>query len=185
MKTYTEPPLTLADLEAAPDDGNRYELVEGELHVSSAPSIFHQEISLRIALALSRYLQMRPLGKVLQGVGVIFDDFSAVIPDLVFVTHERLQRSEADGRLKFAPEIVIEILSPGASNERRDRQLKRDLYSRQGVHEYWIVDPAARAVELHRKRKTGGLEFIARLQSGDQLTSSVLPEFTLPIDSLF
>jgi Uma2 family endonuclease len=185
MKTYTEPPLTLADLEAAPDDGNRYELIEGELHVSSAPSIFHQRLTIRIIAAFLDYLRRHPVGELLPGVGVIFDDFSAVIPDLVFVTHERLERSEADGRLKSAPEIVIEILSPGTSNERRDRQLKRDLYSRQGVHEYWIVDPIARAIELHRKRKTGGLEFIARLQSGDELTSTVLPEFTLPVDSLF
>lgn len=185
MPTYTEPPLTIADLEATPDDGNRYELIEGELYVSTAASFFHQSILARIIIALGIYLREHPIGELAPGAGIVFDDFNGVVPDLLFVTYERKRQILSGGRLKAAPEIVIEILSPGAANERRDRHVKRNLYSVRGVHEYWIVDPEARTIELHRKRKEGGLEFVANLQCGDELTSSVLPGFRLPVEPLF
>ena len=185
MKTYAEPPLTIADLEAAPDDGNRYELIEGVLFVSTAPNYFHQSIVTRILVAISMHLMEHPIGEVVPGAGIVFDDLNGVIPDLVFLTHERKRQVLVGGRLIAAPEIVIEILSPGASNERRDRHVKRNLYSVRGVHEYWIVDPESRSIELYRKRKEGGLEIAANLQSGDEVTSSVLPDFRLAVELVF
>jgi len=185
MKTYVEPPLTIADLEATPDDGNRYELIEGELHVSTAPSYLHQTILLNIAIAVREYLLANPVGEIVPGIGVIFDDFSGVIPDLVFFTNERKSHLLAGGRLTAAPDIAIEILSPGSSNERRDRHLKRQLYSGQGVSEYWIVDPETRSVELFRKRKEGGLILAATLQPTDELTSTVLADFRMPVQAMF
>jgi Uma2 family endonuclease len=185
MKSYIEPPLTIADLEATPDDGNRYELIEGELYVSTAPSYLHQSILMKIAIAVSGFLAVHPVGEILPGIGVIFDDFSGVIPDLVFFTRERKGHILAGPRLVAAPDIAIEILSPGASNERRDRTLKRRLYSARGVGEYWIVDPETRSVELHRKRKEGGLELAANLQIGDELTSAFLEGFRLPVKAIF
>lgn len=79
-------------------------------------------------------------------MGVIFDDYNGVIPDLVFATTEKMIRVLADGRFRTAPEIVIEILSPGASNIRRDRHVKLSLYNARGGAEYWIVDPKNRRV---------------------------------------
>ena len=177
MKSYIEPPLTIADLDATPDDGNRYELIEGGLCVSTAPSYLHQTILLNIGEAIRQYLRKHPVGEIVPGIGVIFDDFSGVIPDLVFFTRERKGQILAGPRLIAAPDIAIEILSPGASNERRDQTLKRRLYSAHGVGEYWIVDPETRSVELHRKRKEGGLELAANLQIGDELTSAFLEGF--------
>jgi Uma2 family endonuclease len=185
MIAYTEPPLTIADLEATPDDGNRYELIEGELHVSASPSVFHQSILLNIAFAVKTWLRANPAGRMLPGVGIIFDDFNGVIPDLVYVSNERYRQILAAGRFNGAPEMAIEILSPGAANERRDRHVKRNLYSARGVHEYWIVDPETRSVEVHRKRKEGGLELTAHLQSGDELTTALLPGFTLAVAAIF
>jgi Uma2 family endonuclease len=185
MKPYTEPPLTIAALESTPDDGNRYELIEGELYVSSAPNFFHQTVLTRLMDALLAYLRKRALGQIVPGVGIVFDDFNGVIPDLVFLSHERKKRILKGGRLTGAPEIVIEILSPGASNERRDREVKRALYSHRGVTEYWIVDPEARTVELYRKQRTGGFGPALLLQADDELTSSVLPGFRLPLAGLF
>src|SRR5271165_4111 len=98
MSVYTEPPLTIADLEATPDDGNRYELIDGEIFVSSAPSYFHQSVLIRIVKAFILYLDKRPLGEILPGVGVIFDDHNGVIPDLVFLTHERRRKIVGAGR---------------------------------------------------------------------------------------
>jgi len=185
MSVYAEPPLTIADLEATPDDGNRYELIEGELYVSTSPSFFHQKILVRFLTAFTDYLRSNPIGEITAGVGVIFDDFSGVIPDLVYFSHERRKHILKGERFCGAPEIVVEILSPGASNQRRDRHVKRTLYSARGVDEYWIVDPDSRTVEIHRKRKEGGLEFIASLQESDDLTSPLLAGFRVRVATLF
>jgi len=185
MKSYIEPPLTIADLEATPDDGNRYELIEGELHVSTAPSYRHQAVLIKIVDAFLQYLREHPIGEIVPGIGVIFDDFSGVIPDLVFFTRERKGHILAGARLIGAPDIAIEILSPGASNERRDRYLKRQLYSTHGVGEYWVVDPETRSVEIYRKLDEKGFVTAENLQVGDELTSTFLEGFRLPLKVIF
>src|SRR5580698_3693579 len=138
--------LTNADVECMPDDGNRYELIDGELYVSSAPGFSHQTILVNLVGAFLDYLRDHPIGRIAPGVGVIFDDYNGVIPDLVFATNERMRKTLVGGRFRAAPEILIEILSPGATNERRDRHIKRNLYAGRGVAEYWIVDPENRGV---------------------------------------
>jgi Uma2 family endonuclease len=89
------------------------------------------------------------------------------------------------GATGAAPEIVIEILSPGASNERRDRHIKRSLYASRGAGEYWIVDPENKCVEVHRRDESGDLVFETSVHQGDELTSRFLPGFRVHIDTLF
>jgi Uma2 family endonuclease len=177
--------LTNADLEAMPDDGNRYQLIDGELYVSSAPSFAHQNILANIVIAFGKYLDEHPIRRIIRGVGVIFDDYNGVIPDLIFVTNERLRKTLAGGRFHAAPEIVIEILSPGSSNQRRDRLVKRSLYPARGASEYWIVDPENRTIEVHRRNEAGELVFDKSLVESDALTSALLPEFSLRAETLF
>ncbi len=177
--------LTNADLEAMPEDGNRYEVIDGELFVSSAPAVIHQRILVRIVLTIGAYLREHPIGEILPGVGVVFDEYNGVIPDLVFATHERMRKTVASGCFQAAPDIAIEILSPGASNERRDRSVKRKLYSSRGVSEYWIVDPVNRSVEMHRRDAGGNLAFETSFLDSDELTSGLLPGFAVCIDTLF
>src|SRR5271170_5409486 len=98
MSYLTDLRLTNADLEAMPDDGNRYEVIDGELYVSSAPSFIHQTILTNIVIAFGDYLRKHPIGRIAPGVGVIFDDYDGVIPDLIFVTNERLRKTLAGGR---------------------------------------------------------------------------------------
>ena len=86
-------PFTVTDLENTPDDGNKYEVIEGELYVSAAPSFFHQRVLVKLIVGLEDYLKEHPLGVVAPGVGVIFDEFNGVIPDLVFLTHERKEQN--------------------------------------------------------------------------------------------
>ena len=181
----TELPLTVSDLEGAPDDGNRYEVIEGDLLISAPPSFTHQRVLIHLGFAMEMHLREYRTGVVVPSVGVIFDQFNGVIPDLVFLTQERKKHILEGGRLTAAPQIVVEIISPGATNEKRDRVVKRRLYSVRGVHEYWIVDCEAKTVEVYRKRKEGGLKLAANLHSGDDLTSSVLPEFRLSLAQLF
>src|SRR5258706_16224952 len=89
MAARIEPLLTVADLDACPDDNNRYELIEGELFVSRAPGIPHQRVLNNLQFALGTYLKDNPIGRIVPGPGAIFSDYDAVIPDLVFVLNER------------------------------------------------------------------------------------------------
>ncbi len=184
MKTDVLPLLTLADLDATPDDGNRYELIDGEVYMSRAPQIYHQHIIGNLYYALTSYLRANKIGRVMSGIGVILSDFDAVIPDLVFVTNGLYDEIERDGRLTAAPELAIEVVSPGAENERRDRFLKRKLYGRYDVQEYWIIDPQARTLEIYLARGSG-LELATTLREGDALTSSLLPDFNLSVAEIF
>jgi Uma2 family endonuclease len=185
MSIASELRLTNADLETMPEDGNRYEVIDGELYVSSAPSLIHQIILSNLLISVAGYLREHPIGRILPGVGVIFDDYNGVIPDLIFVTNERLRKTLAGGRFHAAPEIVIEILSPGKSNERRDRHVKRSLYSARGVAEYWLIDPENQTIELHLRNQAGDLVFDRSVLSADELTSSLLPGFSVRVDTLF
>lgn len=185
MSTAIDLRLTNDDLECLPDDGKRYELIDGELYVSAAPNIFHQTVLMNIGGAFLDYLRRHPIGRVLPGVGVIFDDHNGVIPDLVFATHQRMRKAVAEGRFHAAPEIVIEILSPGRANTRRDRHIKRSLYAGRGVDEYWIVDPESRSVEVHRRNEGGDLLLETNVQQGDDLTSPILPGFAARVETLF
>src|SRR5207237_6347194 len=88
MAARIEPLLTVADLDACPDDNNRYELIGGELFVSRAPGIPHQRVLNNLQLAFGDYLREQPIGIVVPGAGAVFSDYDAVIPDLAFVSNE-------------------------------------------------------------------------------------------------
>src|SRR5205814_650650 len=128
MAANIEPMLTIADWEALPEDGNRYELIEGELFVSRALSLKHQRIVSNLDYIFRRYLDQHPIGEIIPRPGVILSEFSGVIPDLIFMSNARRAEIDKGDRLAGAPELIIEILSPGPENERRDRQVKRQLY---------------------------------------------------------
>jgi len=132
--------MTVDDLDAMPEDGNRYEVIEGELFVSRAPGLPHQIVSGNIFGFFFNYLAQHPIGRIIATPGLVFSQYSGVIPDLVFYRHARGREIIANDRLNAAPEIVIEILSPGRENISRDRVAKRQLYAKHGVKEYWIVD---------------------------------------------
>ena len=186
MSAYRAPVLlTIDDLEATPDDGCRYEIIDGELYVSSAPSYIHQSLLAILVRRIGNYLEAKPSGAVIPGVGVILDNHNGVIPDLVYVSNAKLKELLAGGRLTGPPEIAIEILSPGSSNEKRDRHIKLNLYAAYGVEEYWIVDPENRGVEIYRRSATGALDVCVNLRVGDQVASPLLPGFDVNVDELF
>ena len=185
MSTAAHLRLTNADMEAMPEDGNRYEVIDGEMYVSTSPSFFHQRVLSKFIVAFDAYLRGNPIGEYAPGVGVIFDDYNGVIPDLVFATRATMSKALIGGRFHAAPEIAIEILSPGSTNERRDRQVKRSLYDTRGVGEYWLVDPENRTVEVYRRDEANALVFDRTLQQTDNLTSAILPGFSIGVDTLF
>jgi len=184
MRARKDLMLTVTDLESMPEDGNRYEVIDGDLHVSTAPSYWHQFSLMKLSYRLNDYLESNPIGEVIPGIGIIFDAFNGVIPDLVYFSMERKKAMLAGGRLTGAPELVIEILSPGAKNEARDRAVKRKLYSDNGVSEYWILDPETRSVEVHRAGKSGGFKTKQVVHSDGVLSTPLLPGFRLEVAKL-
>ncbi|AFZ22589.1 hypothetical protein Cylst_0214 [Cylindrospermum stagnale PCC 7417] len=176
---------TTADLELFPDNGNRYEIIDGELFVTRAPHWNHQKACVKTTTALDNWSQITGLGEVVPAPGIIFGDNDNVIPDVVWVSKEKLaELLDEAGHLTAAPELVIEVLSSGVENEKRDKELKLKLYSSRGVREYWIIDWRRQQVEVYR-REQGILKLAATLFKDDELTSPILPGFTCAIASLF
>jgi len=185
MASKIEPLLRVADLDAFPDDdGNRYELIEGELFVSCAPGIPHQRVLNSLQFELVSYLKAHPIGILVPGAGAIFSDYDAVMPDLAFVRHERWDQVVTGERFTGAVDLVVEILSPGSANRRRDLEAKRRLYGKYNVEEYWIVDSENRSISVLRL-EANKLNEIANLTGDDELTSAVLPHFRLPVSAIF
>jgi Uma2 family endonuclease len=182
----TELRFTVHDLELLPDslDGTRYEVIDGELYVSRAPHWGHQRVTHHLTIALHTWDPDEQHGVVGATPGVIFSDHDAVIPDLVWIGRQRLSHLLADdGKLHAAPDLVVEVLSPGPENEKRDRDIKLTLYSRRGVREYWIVDWREQTIAVFR-RENAALQLTETLHAADTLTSPVLPGFAAQVATL-
>ena len=176
---------TSADLESLPDDGKRYEIIDGELFVSKQPHLYHQQTCGQIFSLLANWSAQSKLGQTIFAPGLIFADDDDVVPDVAWLTNARLAAALGeDGKLHSAPDLVVEVLSPGPANQRRDREAKLKLYSRRGVLEYWIVDWSTRTIEVYR-RQNAHLSLFATLVRGDLLETPLLPGFSAPVDDLF
>jgi Uma2 family endonuclease len=185
MASRIEPLLTVADLDAFPDDdGNRYELINGELFVSRAPGIPHQRVLHNLQMELGSFLKTNPMGILVPGAGAIFSDYDAVIPDLAFVSNERWNEVVTGEKFTGPLDLIIEILSPGNQNRQRDLLAKRQLYGKFGVKEYWIVDSENKEVPVLRLQGQT-LEDISILKSDDELTSPLLSGFQMKVGTIF
>lgn len=175
--------LTYADFVRFPDDGRRHELIDGEHYVTASPNLRHQIVLQRLNVALAIHLKASCAGLVLFKLDCVFSFFDIVEPDLVIVLNDRSEIL-TKRNLKGAPSIVVEVLSPSTSQ--RDRTIKRDLYERQGVREYWMVDAVRNTVTTYRlTRKHFGKPETLRRQDGDTLGTDLLPGFSLSLDELF
>jgi len=183
--TIIERGVTVTQLAQYPmDDGNRYELIDGELHVTTQPHWRHQFVALRFGNCLDTWVLQTGQGVVLLAAGVIFASGDAVAPDLIWVQQERLHLLDDDGTLHGAPDLAVEIVSSGADNAQRDRETKLALYDRYGVTEYWIVDRFERQVDVYR-RDTGSLSLVVQVQADALVTSPLLPGFACHVETLF
>lgn len=176
---------TSTDLELLPDDGKRYEIIDGELYVSRMPTWAHQAVCTTIGYLLHGWSEETGLGSMGMTPGLVFAEDDDVAPDLVWASKRRLAEALGpDGHLHAPPELVVEVLSPGSSNERRDREVKLKLYSRRGVDEYWIADWRTRTVMVYR-RAGAALELVATLGADELLVSPLLPGFSCLVAKLF
>jgi Uma2 family endonuclease len=142
---------TYAEFACLPDDGNRYEVIAGELEVTPSPRPKHQDLIGGLAELLRPFVRRHRLGKIYPGpIDVLFAEGDYLVPDLVFVRREQLG-TVTDRGVESAPDLVVEVLSP--STAARDRTVKRERYAHYGVPEYWIIDLGRRRVEVYRLRE--------------------------------
>lgn len=171
---------TYDDLLALPDDGNRYELIHGEIVMSPAPKTKHQRIQMLLSRKLGDYVETHRLGELFGApLDVKFSPYNVVQPDLVFVSRARADIVSEDF-IDGAPDLIIEILSP--SNRMRDLVTKAALYADQGVAEYWIIDPDSETVVVNVLRH--GL-YTALQPAGDAIRSGVFPNLRMTVSEVF
>ncbi len=174
--------LTVDDYMALPDDGKRYELINGELILAAAPLAPHQFVIAALIEFLRSFARRQGLGKV---AGAPFDVFLArdivLQPDVLFISNARMHILR-EGRIHGAPDLVVEVLSP--STESRDRNDKARLYWRHGVLEYWLVDTSRRTIEVFGAGRTG-FELLAVYDEGDSLESPTLSGLSLDTGRVF
>ncbi len=178
----TVPKFTYADLREMPDDGRRYEVVEGDLFVSPSPRVSHQMVVLGLYDLLSE-ARRAGFGQLLVApTDVYFDEHNVVVPDAVFVCTDRHDIVTEDG-VRGVPDLVAEVLSPGT--RARDLGPKLHLYDRVGVSVYWVADPAARTISVYARTDAGGYGEAQVLHAGDVLTCRLFPGIEAPVADLF
>ena len=174
--------LGYADYCAAPAD-KRYELLDGELIMVPAPNLKHQRVQLELAAALRRFIRDRALGELfIPACDVVLSEHDVVQPDLLFVSREREHLLSGGQNVQGAPDLVVEILSPGTAE--RDRGEKLALYGKRGVTECWLVDPVSETVRIHRLQ---GERLIPTRTFGreETLRSPLLGGLALRLDGIF
>ena len=128
-----------------PDDGRRHEIIDGDHYMNPAPATYHQRLAGRIHFQLYQQINLPGLGEVyLAPTDVQLTDNDIVQPDLIVVLNER-RTIITPTKIKGVPHVVVEILSESTIDQ--DRVLKRELYERVGIPEYWIVDPEEHIVD--------------------------------------
>ncbi len=182
MGVRTTAPYTADYLWEAPDDGKRYEVIEGALFATTAPDWMHQRASAKLHVLLGSHVYGRGLGEVVAApVGVILGPRSGVQPDLVYVSNARRHLITRRG-VEGAPDLVVEILSPGTASA--DRGAKKRAYAAARIPHYWIVDPASRTVESYRLAD-GAYEPAGVYGPGSVFAPDLFPGLAIPIDQLW
>jgi len=177
--------LTYDDFLLFPDDGKRHELIDGEHYVTPSPNTRHQRISGRLHLLIGNWLEAHPVGQLFFApFDVVFSNFDVVEPDLLYMSNARATEILTVKHVAGVPELVIEIASPGT--RKRDETLKRRLYERTGVTEYWVVDPDLDAIRVYR-RSTQGFDRPVELsaEAADVLTTPLLVNLEIPLARVF
>ena len=176
--------FTYDDYVEFPDDGKRHEIIEGDHYMTPAPRTKHQSVSVNLSSVMAPFARRHKLGKVLTApCDVILSDENVVQPDLLFVSTARAG-IVTDLNIQGAPDLLVEILSE--SSRKKDEVIKRKLYERFGVQEYWIVDPELETVKIFKlaQEKYGRAVELSK-ENNDVLTSELLPGFKLPVSEIF
>jgi Uma2 family endonuclease len=177
--------LTYDDFLLFPDDGKRHELIDGEHYVTPSPNLKHQAISGNLHFMVRSWLEQHPVGRIFYApFDVVFTNFDVVEPDLLYMSHARAAQVLTAEHVTGAPEIVVEIGSPGT--RKRDETIKRRLYERSGVSEYWVIDPDLELVRVYVNQEGQfGRPRELSAEAGDVLTTPHLDGLELPLRKVF
>jgi Uma2 family endonuclease len=163
-------------------DERRYELLEGELYVVPAPAVYHQRISARLFVALFLFVKEHDLGELLAApCDVVLSEEDVVQPDILFVSKDRAGII-GTANIQGPPDLIVEILSPETKS--RDVEIKRKLYAKSGVREYWIVDPSAKTIEVLTWGKKG-YRRSATYPHTAQVSSRLFPGLRISLAQIF
>lgn len=176
--------FTYEDYLLFPDDGRRHELIDGDHYMTPAPSTAHQRLVVRFSTAFENFLKSRTIGQIFVApTDVVLSNLDVVQPDLVFVSSDKASIITMQN-IQGTPDLLIEILSE--STRKTDETIKRKLYERSGVQEYWIVDPELETVKVYRMTQQG-YSRVAELshEATDTLSTPLLPELNIPLRDLF
>lgn len=176
--------MTYDDYLQLPDDGNRYEVIDGELVLNPSPTFRHQIILGNILIAFRLYFREHGGGvAVLAPLDVVLSPHQVYQPDVLVILDNR-RSIITDRNVSGAPNLVIEVLSPGT--RRRDLKQKRANYERYGVAEYWIVDPDEETVAIDRRNGEGFTRIgVFASEPGNRLTTPLVPGFSMLVAEVF
>jgi len=177
--------LTYDDFLRFPDDGKRHELIDGEHYVTPSPNTRHQAVSGNLHFLIRSWLEAHPIGQVFYApFDIVFSFFDVVEPDLLYMSSQRAAAILNDKHVIGAPELVVEIASKGT--RKRDETIKKQLYQRSGVEEYWVVDPERDVVRIYRNEHGRfGRAIELRREEDDVLTTPHLEGLELPLRRIF
>ena len=177
--------LTYDDFLLFPDDGKRHELIDGGHYVTPSPNVRHQRIVRELFWAVQSHLEVHPIGEIFCApLDIVLSPHDVVEPDLFYISHERAAQVLTPQNARGAPELVIEIAS--TSTRQRDETIKRRLYERNGVTEYWVVDPELDAIRVYRRvgdRFDRAVELTC--ERGDVLATPLFPGLEIVLTRIF
>jgi len=174
--------LTYEDYLTLPNDGKRYEILEGELVVTPSPVIMHQRVSQNLEFILLSYLKEHPCGIFFHApVDLILSNISVVVPDMLYISNERAS-IVSDRGIEGAPDLIAEILSP--STARYDRLSKMQLYAKHGIQWYWILDHSEKTLEVYGN-SGGSYELTKKYSGSETLDSPLFPGLSIQLEQVW
>ena len=175
--------LTYDDFLKLPDDGKRYEIIDGELYAAPAPTTKHQRVTLRLSMALDSHVRPQRLGEVfIAPTDVVLARDAIVEPDILYISRAR-RHIITEPNVQGAPDLVVEVISP--SSVTRDQETKRDLYAKYEVPHYWLVHPTERRVRAYDLGKDRQYELVAEGHKDDAFSAPPFPDLTIRLGELW
>ena len=182
MATNTQARLTYQDYFDLPESDDRYELIDGELYIVPAPVPEHQDFLGELYVVIRAFVRENRLGRVFFApLDVVLSEDDVLQPDLIFVSSER-PHVITNRNVMGAPDLVVEVLSP--STAQRDKTLKRKMYAKFGVREYWIADIVGRTIEVNVS-SGDKFEVMGVYGEGDTFESPLLPGLEVNVSGVF
>ncbi|MEW6238353.1 MAG: Uma2 family endonuclease [Candidatus Omnitrophota bacterium] len=163
-------------------DDKRYEIIEGEVYMVPSPFTNHQQVSRRLERLIEDYVMARDLGEIFDApLDVVLSDIDVVQPDIFFISNKN-SGIITYKNIQGAPDLAIEILSP--SSDHKDKVLKKKLYAKYGVKEYWLVDPDAKQIQVFTLKDAALTQWNA-YRLDETMQSALWPELNLELKSIF